>query len=184
MKVNQLLQWFWKNWVGSSISSFCIFFVDILHSSPMLSKVFQLKFTNVIIMGNIMCTEIAQFYMRVIFNSCDLNVDVFNESNGYYILANYGPHGRYLKGLQSEWGNLYFTTSEWHGLGLALTWKRYWWSKKNLHKLFVPPLMDTIVTMTWFLVLRFWAQLTCLEDKRGYKIGVSLNWRLCWVIIG
>ena len=68
----------------------------------MLSKVFQLKFTDVITMGNIMRTEIAQFYMMVIFNSCDLNVDVFNEYNGYYILPDYGPHGGYLKGLQSE----------------------------------------------------------------------------------
>ena len=31
-----------------------------------------------------------------------MNVDVFNESTSYHILPDYGPHGGYLKRLQSE----------------------------------------------------------------------------------
>ena len=40
--------------------------------------------------------------MMFIVDSYDLNTDVFNESTGYHVLLDYGPHGGYLKRLQSE----------------------------------------------------------------------------------
>jgi hypothetical protein len=68
----------------------------------MLSKVFQLKFVDVTTVGSIVRTEVAQICMMFIVDSCDLNADVFNDSTGYHVLPNYGPHGGYLKRLQSE----------------------------------------------------------------------------------
>ena len=47
----------------------------------MLSKVFQLKFVDVITVGNIVPTEVAQICMMFIVDYCNLNADVFNESN-------------------------------------------------------------------------------------------------------
>ena len=93
---------FWKNWVSSNIFIFLYFLADILHSLAMLSKVFQLKFVDVTTVGSIVRTEVAQIRMMFIVDSCDLNVDVFNESTGYHVLPDYGPHGGYLKRLQSE----------------------------------------------------------------------------------
>jgi hypothetical protein len=78
------------------------FLADILHSLVMLSKVFQLKFVDVTTVGSIVRTEVAQICMMFIVDSCDLNADVFNDSIGYHVLPNYGPHGGYLKRLQSE----------------------------------------------------------------------------------
>ena len=49
-----------------------------------------------------MRTEVAQIRMMFIVDSCDLNADVYNESIGYHILPEYGPHGGYLKRLQSK----------------------------------------------------------------------------------
>lgn len=37
-----------------------------------------------------------------IVNIRSLNADVFNESTSYHILCHYGPHGGYLKRLQSQ----------------------------------------------------------------------------------
>ena len=68
----------------------------------MLSKVFQLKFVDVTIVENIVRTEVPQIRMMFIVDSCDLNVDVFNDSTGYHVLPDYGPHGGYLKRMQSE----------------------------------------------------------------------------------
>ena len=78
------------------------FFTDILHSLAMLLKVFQMKFVDVITVGSIVRTEVAQIRMMFIINSCDLNTDVFNDFTGYHVLPDYGPHGGYLKRLQSE----------------------------------------------------------------------------------
>ena len=78
------------------------FLADILHSLAILSKVFQLKFVDVTTVGNIVRTEVAQIRMMFIVDSCDLNVDVFNDSTGYHVLPDYEPHGGYLKTLQSE----------------------------------------------------------------------------------
>jgi hypothetical protein len=61
-----------------------------------------LKFVNVIIVGIIVRIEVAQIRMMFIVDSCDLNAYVFNESSGYHILIDYGPHGGYLKRPQSE----------------------------------------------------------------------------------
>ena len=52
----------------------------------MLSKVFQLKFVDVTVVGSIVRTKVAQIRMMFILNSCDLNVDVFNESTGFHVL--------------------------------------------------------------------------------------------------
>ena len=49
-----------------------------------------------------MHTEVAQIRMMFIVDSCDINVDIFNESTGYHVLHDYGPHGGYFKRLQSE----------------------------------------------------------------------------------
>jgi len=68
----------------------------------MLSKIFQLKFVDVTIVGSIVCIEIAQIHMMFIVDSCDLNIDVFNESTSYHVLPNYGRDGGYLKRLQSQ----------------------------------------------------------------------------------
>jgi hypothetical protein len=88
------------------------FFVYILHSLGMLSKVFQLKFVDVTTMGSIVRTEVAQIcIMMFIVDSCDLNVDVFNESTSFHVLHDYGPHGGYLKRLQSEVRGSCFTVS-------------------------------------------------------------------------
>jgi len=67
------------------------FFANILHSLAMLSKIFQLKFVDVTTVGSIICSEIAQICMMFIIDSCDLNVDVLNESIGYHVLPNYIP---------------------------------------------------------------------------------------------
>jgi hypothetical protein len=88
------------------------FLADILHSLGMLSKVFQLKFVDVTTMGSIVRTEVAQIcIMMFIVDSCDLNVDVFNESTSFHVLHDYGPHGGYLKRLQSEVRGSCFTVS-------------------------------------------------------------------------
>ena len=68
----------------------------------MLSKVFQLKFVDITTVGSIVRTEVAQIRMMFIVDSCDLNVDVFNDFTGFHVLSYYGPHGGYLKILQSE----------------------------------------------------------------------------------
>ena len=68
----------------------------------MLSNVFQLKYVDVTTMGSIVFIEIAQICMMLIVDFCDLNVDVLNESIGYHILPDYGPHGGYFKRLQYE----------------------------------------------------------------------------------
>ena len=78
------------------------------------------------------------------------------------------------------WGVLCFAASKWHGLGLALTWKRQWCSKIILRRLFVSPLMHVFVLMTWFHVLRFWIRLICIQGKCAYKIGVLLDILLCY----
>jgi hypothetical protein len=52
--------------------------------------------------GIIVRIEVAQIRMMFIVDSCDLNAYVFNESSGYHILIDYGPHGGYLKRPQSE----------------------------------------------------------------------------------
>ncbi len=46
--------------------------------------------------GSIFHTEIAQICMLFIVDSCDLNANVFNESIGYHVLPDYGPHSGYL----------------------------------------------------------------------------------------
>ena len=68
----------------------------------MLPKVFQLKFVDVTTVGSIVYTEVAQIRMMFIVDFCDLNVDVFNDFTGYHVLSDYGPHGGYLKMMQSE----------------------------------------------------------------------------------
>ena len=73
------------------------FLAEILHSLAILSKVFQLKFVDITTVGNIVRTEVARIHMMFIVDSCDLNVDVFNESTSYHFLPDYGFHGRYLK---------------------------------------------------------------------------------------
>jgi hypothetical protein len=40
--------------------------------------------------------------MLYVIESTDLNVDTFNESTGFHILPDFGPHGGYLKRLSSE----------------------------------------------------------------------------------
>ena len=75
------------------------FLVDILHLLAMLSKVLQLKFVDVTTVGSIVSIKVAQIRMIFIVDFCDLNVDVFNESTGYYVLLDYGHHGGYLKRL-------------------------------------------------------------------------------------
>ena len=57
---------------------------------------------DVTIVGGIVRTEVAQIRMMFIVDYCDLNVDVFNDSTGFYVLHDYDPHGGYLKRLQSE----------------------------------------------------------------------------------
>ena len=94
------------------------FLVDILHSLAMLSKIFQMKFVDVITVGSIMRTEVAQICMMFIVDSYDLNADVFNEFIGYHVLLDYGPHGRYLKRLQSE-----VRVSMFHNF--QMTWSRF-----------------------------------------------------------
>ena len=78
------------------------FLANILYSLAMLSKVFQLKFVDITTVGSIVRTEVAQIRMMFIVDSCDLNVDVFNDFTGFHVLSYYGPHGGYLKILQSE----------------------------------------------------------------------------------
>jgi len=68
----------------------------------MLFKNFQLKFVDVITVHSIVHSEIVQIRMMFIVDPCDLNVDVFNESIGYHILPDYGPHGGYLRRLESQ----------------------------------------------------------------------------------
>ena len=65
------------------------FLDDILHSLAMLSKIFQLKFVDVTIVGSIVRTKVAQIRMMFIVDSCDLNVDVFNESTNFHVLHDY-----------------------------------------------------------------------------------------------
>ena len=65
------------------------FLDDIFHSLAMLSKIFQLKFVDVTIVGSIVRTEVAQIRMMFIVDSCDLNVDIFNESTNYHVLHDY-----------------------------------------------------------------------------------------------
>ena len=78
------------------------FLADILHSLAMLSKVFQNKFVDVSSIGSIIRSEIVQIRMLFIVESCDLNAATFNEDTGFHLLPEYGPHGGYLKRLQSE----------------------------------------------------------------------------------
>ena len=68
----------------------------------MLSKVFQLKFVDVTTVESIVRTEVSQIRMMFIVDTCDLNVDVFNDSIGFHVLRDYGPPGGFLKSLQSE----------------------------------------------------------------------------------
>ena len=67
-----------------------------------------MKFVDVTTVESIVHTEVAQICMMSILKSCYLNVDVFNESTGYHVLPNDGPHGGYLKRLQSEVSNSIF----------------------------------------------------------------------------
>lgn len=78
------------------------FLTDILHSLAMLSKVFQLKFVDVITIGSIVRTKVAQIRLLFIIDTCDLNADVFNESTGFHVLPDYGPDDGYLRRLQSK----------------------------------------------------------------------------------
>ena len=73
-------------------------------------------------MENIMRTEVAQIHMMFIIDSCNLNVDVFNESTGYHILPNYDPYGGYLKRLQYEVrGSMFYSFQIiWFKLGIYL----------------------------------------------------------------
>jgi hypothetical protein len=51
--------------------------------------------------------KVAQIRIMFIVKPCDLNADVFNDFIGYHVLLNYGPHGGYLKRLQSERGSMF-----------------------------------------------------------------------------
>ena len=86
--------------IGSvQVYLYLIFFANILHLLAMLSKVFQLKFVDIITVESIVRTEVAQICMMFIVDYCDLNVGIFNESTGYHILSNYDHRGGYLKRL-------------------------------------------------------------------------------------
>ena len=54
------------------------------------------------LLAGIICSEIAQLHMLFIVESCDLNAATFNEDTCFYVLPKYGPHGGYLRRLQSE----------------------------------------------------------------------------------
>ena len=78
------------------------FLADILRCLAMLSKIFQLRFVDVTTVGSIVRSEIQQIRLLFVHKSTDLNAASFNEETGFHILPDYGPHGGYLRRLQSE----------------------------------------------------------------------------------
>ena len=78
------------------------FLVDILHVLFILSRLFQNKFVNIIIIGSVVKTDIVQIRMLFIEETTDLNSETFNEQTGYHVILEFGLQRGYLKRLLNK----------------------------------------------------------------------------------
>ena len=142
-------------WIMSTTTSICLGNVDMETSNSHCS------------LANNLHIDVTQIRMMFIVNSFDLNVDVFNKSTSYHLLSD---HGGYLKRLDSEVRDPYFTASRWYDLSLALTWKTIFFVKVVCSALDVQFNNNDLI-----FVLKFWTWLICHQDKNAYKIGIFIN---------
>lgn len=78
------------------------FIANILHVLAVLSKVFQNKFVDIIIIDSIVRTYIAQIKMLFIVKPTYSNIVTINKNIGIHVILEYGLLGGHLRKVSSE----------------------------------------------------------------------------------
>ena len=74
----------------------------LLHCLPILFKVFEYKYVDVITIGFLVGTQIDSIHILYVVENTNLDQDAFNANTNYHIIPQYGLPCRYLQRLSSE----------------------------------------------------------------------------------